>query len=57
MSPGDYKDTFVKAGDSETRKGLAEKKQQETPRLGCCWLTGKSVKRGPWRQVQGVRLG
>ena len=26
-SPGDYEDVFIKAGDSETRTGLAQKKQ------------------------------
>ena len=26
-----FKDTFIEAGDSETRKGLALKKQQESP--------------------------
>ena len=29
-SPGDYEDTFIKAGDSETRTGLALKKQEES---------------------------
>ena len=29
-SPGDYEDTFIKAGDNETRKGSAQKKQQES---------------------------
>ena len=29
MSPGDYEGAFIKAGDSETRKGLAQKQQQE----------------------------
>ena len=27
------------------------------PRWGCCQFTGKSEKRGPWRQGQGVSLG
>ena len=31
-SPGDYEGTFIKAGDSKTRKGLAKRKQQESLR-------------------------
>ena len=27
--PGEFQSTFIKAGDSETRKGLGEEKQQE----------------------------
>ena len=30
-SPGGYEGTSIKAGDSDTRKGLALKKQQESP--------------------------
>ena len=29
MSLGDYEDPFIKAGDGETRKGLAQKRQEE----------------------------
>ena len=29
MSPGGFESTFIKAGDSETSKGLRHKKQQE----------------------------
>ena len=32
MSPGDYEDTFMNPGDSETRKRLVLKKQQESLR-------------------------
>ena len=28
--PSDYEDTCIKAGDGKTRKGLAQKKQQES---------------------------
>ena len=30
MSLGDYGGAFIETGDSEARKGLAEKKQQES---------------------------
>ena len=30
MSPGDYEDLFIKVADSETRKGLTQKKQQDS---------------------------
>ena len=30
MSPGNYEGTFIKAGDSKTRKGLAWKKQWDS---------------------------
>ena len=42
--------------DSETRMGLRQKKQQESPGRAA-WLTERSEKRGPWRQVQGVSPG
>ena len=44
--------TFIKACDSETRKGLGQQKPQERAQAGISWLTGKSEKRGPWRQDQ-----
>ena len=31
VSPGDHEDTFMKAGDSDTRKGLAQRKKLESP--------------------------
>ena len=34
-SPGDYEGMFIKVGDTDTRKGSSQKKQQERPRLGC----------------------
>ena len=45
-SPSDYESTFVKAGDSETRKGLGSKKQQERDEAGLLWLTEKSENKG-----------
>ena len=45
----DFKNTFIKVGNRETRKCLGEKKQQESLD-GLLWLTGKSEKRGPWGQ-------
>ena len=47
MSPGGYEGTFIKAGDSEKRKGLAWRKQQEN--LG--WAT-----RAHW-EVRAEGLG
>ena len=50
-----FESMFIKSGDSETRKGLGLKKQQETALGGCFGsLRKKSEKMGPWREVQGV---
>ena len=56
MSPGDYKDIFIKAGDNETRKGQAQKKQQEN--LGWAALANWEV-RDKWAlgQVRRISLG
>ena len=48
QSPGDYEGTFIKAGDSEIRKGLAQKKQQDS--LGWAALA-------PWEVREKGDLG
>ena len=56
MSPSDYENTLIKAGDSETRRGLVKKKLHDS--LG--WLpqlTGNLEKKGLRAQVQGISLG
>ena len=45
---------FIKAGDSETRKGLGQKKQEERTWAGLLWLTGKSEKRGLGDRFRGL---
>lgn len=62
----DFERTFVKTGNSETRQGrslgkaaagsLGSKSHSDRrePKRSCCWLTEKSEKRGPWRQVWGL---
>ena len=42
MSPGDYENTFIRGGDSKTRRGLAQDKQQES--LGWAALAHWEVK-------------
>ena len=35
--PGDCEGLFIRAGDSETRKGLGKKNRQERDRVGGCF--------------------
>ena len=51
-----FESMFINAGDSETRKGPGQKKHQERGQAGLLWLTEKSEKKGPWRQVRGQAL-
>ena len=54
-SPGDFEIMFIKAGTvKQGRAYLGQKKQQERAWVRLLWFTGKSEKRGPLRQVQGV---
>ena len=40
-----------------SKGGLGIEEATREPRQGCCQLTGKSERRGPWRHLQGVSLG
>ena len=51
-----FESTFLKAGDYETRKGLGQKKQQESP--GNAAVAHWDVReKGTWRQGHGVIPG
>ena len=39
MSPSHFESTFIKAGESEVRKGLGQKQQQERAQVGLLWLS------------------
>ena len=54
MSPGDYEGAFIKAADSETRKGLSTEEAPGEPRLGCLSSLGNWRKEGLGDRFRGL---
>ena len=50
----DFESMFIKAGGSETRKNLGQKKQRERAQVGLLWLTRKSEKGGLGDGLRGL---
>ena len=52
--PGDYEDTFVKAGNSENKEGLNIEEATGGPRLGCLSSLETQRKGGFGNRFRGV---
>lgn len=46
VAPAYFESAFIKAEDSEPRKGLGQKEQEEQAQAGLLRLTGKSERKG-----------